>query len=118
MSSTEQTRLEKDFVKFHLKNPDVWTEFKRYTFDSIELGRQHYSAALIIQKIRWDSKINTSKTNAFKIPNATAAYYARLFHKTFPAYQGFFKTFEFGSAVQDVQEDVRNNVNFQEEMAV
>lgn len=103
--SLEQTRLEKDFQKFHSKNPAVWTEFKRYTFDSIESGRQHYSAALIIQKIRWDSKINTSKTNAFKIPNATAAYYARLFHRTFPAYKGFFKTFEFESVIQDQKEE-------------
>ena len=103
--SLEQTRLEKDFQKFHAKNPAVWTEFKRYTFNSIESGRQHYSAALIIQKIRWDSAINTSKTNAFKIPNATAAYYARLFHRTFPAYKGFFKTFEFESGIQDQKEE-------------
>lgn len=115
MSSTEQTRLEKDFQKFHSKNPAVWSEFKRYAFDSIESGRQHYSALLIIQKIRWDSKINTSRTNAFKIPNATAAYYARLFHRTFPAYEGFFKTFEFKS---DVVETVRNNVHPQSEMVV
>lgn len=102
--STAQTRLEKDFQKFHSRNPAVWTEFKRYTFNSIESGRQHYSAALIIQKIRWDSAINTSKTNAFKIPNATAAYYARLFHRTFPAYKGFFKTFVFESGIQDQKE--------------
>ena len=105
--SLEQTRLEKDFQKFHSKNPAVWTEFKRYTFESIESGRQHYSAALIIQKIRWDSAINTSKTNAFKIPNATAAYYARLFHKSFPAYKGFFKTFEFESDMKEHQSEVR-----------
>jgi len=102
--STAQTRLEKDFQKFHSRNPAVWTEFKRYTFNSIESGRQHYSAALIIQKIRWDSAINTSKTNAFKIPNATAAYYARLFHRTFPAYKGFFKTFVFESGFQNQKE--------------
>ena len=105
--SLEQTRLEKDFQKFHAKNPAVWTEFKRYAFESIESGRQHYSAAFIIQKIRWDSSINTSNTNAFKIPNATAAYYARLFHKSFPAYKGLFKTFEFESGMEEHQSEVR-----------
>ena len=42
--SLAQTRLEKDFQKFHSKNPAVWLEFKRYTFESIESGKQHYSA--------------------------------------------------------------------------
>ena len=81
--STAQTRLEKNFKKFHEKNPAVWTEFKRYSFEAIESGRQHYSASLIINKIRWDSGINTSRTNAFKI-----------------AYKGLFKTFEFESDVE------------------
>ena len=98
--SIEQTRLEKNFKKFHEKNPAVWTEFKRYSFEAIESGRQHYSASLIINKIRWDSGINTSRTNAFKIANATSPYYARLFHKSFPAYKGLFKTFEFESDVE------------------
>ena len=113
MSSTEQTRLEKDFNKFHSKNPAVWTEFKRYAFEAIESGRQHYSASLIVNKIRWDSAINTSKTNAFKIANATSPYYARLFHKTFPAYSGFFKTFTFDSSIEPSTRTVH-----QEEMAL
>ena len=72
--STAQTRLEKNFKKFHEKNPAVWTEFKRYSFEAIESGRQHYSAQLIINKIRWDSGINTSRTNAFKVANATSHF--------------------------------------------
>jgi|TARA_B110000902_G_scaffold237149_1_gene283931 hypothetical protein len=105
--SLAQTRLEKDFQKFHLKNPAVWTEFKRYAFEAIESGRQHYSASFIVNKIRWDSAINTSKTNAFKIANATSPYYARLFHKSFPAYEGFFKTFGFESDIKEQESKVR-----------
>lgn len=105
--SLEQTRLEKKFIKYHQKNPEVWSEFKRYAFEAIEAGRTQYSAKLIIEKIRWDSKLEVQKVSAFKIPNEITAYYARLFHRTFLAYRGFFKTLggEFESGIQDQKEE-------------
>ena len=111
--SLEQTRLEKKFINYHQKNPEVWREFKRYAFEAIEAGRIQYSAKLIMEKIRWDSKLEVQKVSAFKIPNEVTAYYARLFHKSFPVYKGFFKTLGFESGLQTV----RNSVH-QAEMAV
>lgn len=105
--SLEQTRLEKKFINYHQKNPEVWREFKRYAFEAVETGRTQYSAKLIMEKIRWDSKLEVQKVSAFKIPNEVTAYYARLFHKSFPAYKGLFKTFGFESGMKKEELEVR-----------
>jgi len=90
--SLAQTRLEKDFMKFHKDNPAVWELFKKYAFNAIEEGRKRYSSQLILEKIRWDSNLATDSYVHFKLPNAHAAYYARLFHAAYPPYRGFFRT--------------------------
>ncbi len=113
--STDLTRLEKNFIKFHTKNPAVWTEFQRYAFEAIRAGRIRYSARFIIHKIRWDSAVNTSKTSAFKIANDHSPYYARLFNKTFPEHNDLFKTI---LPETEADQTVRESVHLQTEMAV
>jgi len=90
--SLEQTRLEKDFQKFHKKNPHVWEMFKHFTMIAVRSGRDNYSARAIIEQIRWYSDMSTDSPTIFKIPNNTIPYYARLFHAAHPKHQGFFKT--------------------------
>ena len=63
------SRLEDKFIKFHAQNPHVWREFKRLAFDALEKGHRNYSAKLIIEMIRWESKIETEKVDSFKILN-------------------------------------------------
>jgi hypothetical protein len=106
MSSTEQTRLEKKFIKYHQKNPEVWREFKRYAFEAIEAGRTSYSARFIIHKIRWDSNIQAKSPRSFKISDHASPYYARLFHATFPAYTGLFQILTPDSNLQTVRNSV------------
>jgi len=96
------SNLEKVFMNFHARNPQVWCEFKRLAFDAMEKGHRHYSAYLIIETIRWESNLGTTKINAFKIPNTTRPYYARLFHASFPQLKGFFKTRELEDFDPDV----------------
>ena len=90
--SLEQTRLEKNFMKFHQENPQVWELFKKYAFNAIEEGRKLYSSKLIFEKIRWDSDLASNTWVHFKLPNEFTPYYARLFHAAYPPYRGFFRT--------------------------
>jgi len=37
------SNLEKVFMNFHARNPQVWCEFKRLAFDAMEKGHRHRS---------------------------------------------------------------------------
>lgn len=90
------------FLTFHSKNPQVYSEFKRYAFDLINAGVKHASVALIIERMRWDSALRT-EGDKFKISNDYRADFARLFAYDFPAYADFFKT---KSRTQVLQESI------------
>lgn len=92
MSSTEQTRLEKDFLEFHRKNPHVWELFKMYTNSAMKTGRQSYSAYAIFERIRWHQDIETEDKLGFKLNNNHRPYYARLFQAHYPKKAHFFNT--------------------------
>lgn len=78
------------FAKFHASNPLVWELFKRFSFDVINSGHARYSSDAICHRIRWHTDIET-KQDTVKITNNHTAYYARLFHASFPNHDGFFK---------------------------
>lgn len=80
-----------DFREFHACHPDIYDLFKRLTFDKIELGFAHYSADAVLHAVRWHYDTSTNG-DAPKINNNYTAFYARMFHKDFPQYDGFFKT--------------------------
>jgi hypothetical protein len=74
---------------WHKDNPEVWEKFKDYTFEAINSGRNKYSQWAIINRIRWNSEIET-KGGEFKISNDYICFYARLFHAKFPQHDSFF----------------------------
>ena len=76
--------------KFHKENPIVWELFQKYTFKAIEAGLQTSSAWFIVNRIRWETDVDT-KGSEFKISNNHIAYYARYFHTMYPEHNGFFK---------------------------
>jgi len=79
------------FEEFHSRNPEVWTLFKRFTFEMINRGKSHYSVNAVTERIRWHSDIETTGEEV-KIGNNFRAHYARLFHIAFPEHDGFFFT--------------------------
>jgi len=83
--------LQEKFDKFHADNPYVWELFKRFTFEAINKGYDNFSVALVAERIRWETLIETSDTD-FKLNNNYKAFYARKFHKVFPKYDGIFRT--------------------------
>ena len=90
--SLEQTRLEKNFMKFHSENPHVYELFKKYTNAAIATGRGNYSAYAIFERIRWHQDIETRDDLGFKLNNNHRPYYARLFAAQYPKKSGFFRT--------------------------
>jgi hypothetical protein len=82
---------EAKFREFHRDNPHVYEMWERFTFEAINKGYQHIGAAMVRERIRWETGITTTGSN-YKISNMFTPYYARLFMKKHPEHEGFFRT--------------------------
>ena len=85
------------FNKYDTENPHVFNLFEKFSFELINAGRKHYSASGVIQRIRWDTAVQTTSDDGLKIANAHAAFYARKFMDKYPQYKGFYRTVETGN---------------------
>ena len=87
-----QSRLERDFFKYHKKNPHIWLLFEHFTQQVLESGQQKFSAKAIFERIRWTIQIETKDPLGFKLQNSMTAYYARLWQSKYPNKANFFST--------------------------
>lgn len=85
-------RIAIDFEAFNIENPRVYELFDRFTRELIRAGREHGSAGLIAERIRWETTIDfdRSKQPPLKLNNNYWALYARLWESNNPQYKGFF----------------------------
>jgi hypothetical protein len=83
--------LKRKWWEWHKQNPHVYELFEKFTLDAISKGHERLSAWLIVNRIRWETAVET-RGDDFKISNDFIAYYARLFMHNHPRYEGFFKT--------------------------
>lgn len=90
----KSTDLEAKFARFHMRNPKIYELFKRFTFEAIGAGREHYSSRTIFHRIRWHVEIETDSDDRFKINNNHSPYYGRMLMRDFPKTRGFFRTRE------------------------
>jgi len=90
MLDTHESLKEKWWA-WHKENPQIYELFERFTMDAIRKGHKRLSAWLIVNRIRWETMVETTGED-FKISNDFIAYYARLFMALHPEYDGFFKT--------------------------
>ena len=74
---------------WHKENPHVYALFKRFTLQAISAGHKNLSAWLIINRIRWETSIET-KGEDFKISNDYIAFYARLWRAKYPEHKDLF----------------------------
>ena len=81
----------REWWKWHKSNPHVYELFKKFTFEAINKGHVRFSHWLIMNRIRWETSINTIG-DEFKIRNDFIAYYARLFMHEFPDHNEIFST--------------------------
>jgi hypothetical protein len=77
----------REWWEWHKKNPHVYELFKRFSMQAINRGHRNLSAWLIVNRIRWETSVETQGDD-FKINNDYIAYYARLFMHTIPNIRG------------------------------
>jgi hypothetical protein len=87
----DEDDLKKRWWSWHKKNPHVWRLFEKFTMIAIGRGHKNLSAWLIVNRIRWETSIETEGED-FKISNDFIALYARYFMHKHPQYSGFFRT--------------------------
>ncbi len=80
------------FESFHAENPDIYQLFRKFTFQAIEAGREHFSGRTIAERIRWYTQVETGDPTGFKLNDHWAPYYVRLFIDEFPEHADFFET--------------------------
>jgi len=83
--------LEAKWQQFHNENPHVFALIEKYAMEAIKAGYQHYAIKTLIERVRWHTDMETND-GEFKLSNNHAPYYARLFHRLYPEYAGFFRT--------------------------
>lgn len=76
------------FAQYHSKNPQIYEEFKRFTFELISAGHRRLGSKQIIERIRWESMITTD--GIYKVNNNYTVDYAYLFEHDYPVYAGIF----------------------------
>lgn len=81
---------ERKWAEFHMLNPEVWVFFKRFAWEKIKQGHQHYSADAVLHRVRWELGL-ADGGREYKLNNNWTPYYARMFHAEFPNKSGFFR---------------------------
>lgn len=83
--------LEDKFNQYHRNNKGVYELYKKFAFQLINSGAKKIGSKMIIERIRWETKIKT-KGGVYKINNNHTAFYARLFERDFPQHSEIFFT--------------------------
>ncbi len=98
------------FLDYHEANPEVWGLFKRFTFDVMNTGRRRYGGQAILERVRWESDIQTHDPSSdFKVNDHFVAYYTRLFTYAFPHRKGFFELRRLRRG-EGAEEETRNEL--------
>ncbi len=83
--------LEAGFWKFHQDNPHVYALFNKFSFEVVQANRGRFGVAVIFERMRWFTAIET-RGEMYKINNNYTAYYGRLWMRNHPEYDGLFST--------------------------
>ena len=83
--------LVNEFKTFNRNNPEVYELFKTFTFRAINAGHVRLSSEMIINRIRWETSVETTDKD-YKINNDYKPFYSRMFMNEYPKYNNFFST--------------------------
>lgn len=83
-------QIQRDFEVFHRAHPEVFRLFSRFANQMLTARFKHGSAALIFERIRWETGVVMMDTESVKLNNNYRALYARLWEKNNPDHKGFF----------------------------
>ena len=79
------------FREFHAKNPGIYYLFEIQVLRAIAKGRSKVGAKNIMEWIRWELYIKTTKDQSFKLNNNFTSYYARMFIRKHPQHADKFE---------------------------
>jgi|SanBayMetagenome_1026888.scaffolds.fasta_scaffold36017_2 hypothetical protein len=86
-----KTMNQRKFRRYLTKFPKVWKMFETFTFDRINKGHSKYSADSILHRIRWESPVEKTGGEEYKINNNISSYMARHFIRKHPKHKEFFE---------------------------
>ena len=86
-----RSKLERAALRFHEANPQVYVLFKKYAFQAARARHRHFGVAMIWERLRWHTMVET-QGDAYKLNNNHRAYYARMFMADYPEHREFFRT--------------------------
>ncbi len=92
------------FELYDRANPDVYAAFKKFAGDLRAAGRSRGSAALIFERIRWETLVRAAREPGMpilKLNNSYRAFYARKLAAEDRSFDGFFETRVQRSRAQD-----------------
>jgi hypothetical protein len=95
-----RNHIERQFWIFHAQNPHIYALFCRFAQQAVDRGYDHFGAGMIMQRIRWETTVETVTApgeEPLKINNNYNAYYARLWMRDHPWPVGFFRLRELPS---------------------
>ena len=82
------------FKRVHQEKPKIYEEFKKASFQLINVGVSKYSAYGIMHVVRFLTIQTMKPEEVFKINNNLIPFYARLFVREYPQHKDFFKLHE------------------------
>ena len=86
--------LEEQARNFHAKNPWVWREFCKLTFQAMHGKRRVFSAYAIFEILRWNMPTpeHAKDGKDWKLNNNHRPFYSRWFMAAYPKHAGYFRT--------------------------
>lgn len=84
-------RIQRSFEQYDEANPDVWRLFVKFSNDAYLAG-QRMGAKAIIERIRWECRVELRLKTKFKINNNHVSRYVRKLIAMDPRFNGFFET--------------------------
>ena len=88
---TRNDQLEKEFKRFHEKNPQVYAEFERRALEEKRRGHTRLSAGMLVRQIRADRRLKTESADGFKVNQNFSPYFALKFLGKHPEFKTLFK---------------------------
>jgi len=79
------------FVSYNSRNPAVYIALRQFALEAKRHGRKRLGMKAVFERLRWWSLVE-AKSDAFKLNNSFASYYARLLMKNEPELMDFFET--------------------------
>ncbi len=92
----DEDEIQRNFSKFHAKNPRVYQLFCRFTQQMRDSGFEHGGAKMIAERIRWETGVVTTSDPPIKLNNNYTSRYARMWMRDYRA-PGFFRTRELAA---------------------